>query len=89
MTPSDLEHHNPNLVGGDVSAGAMILRQVFFRPAVRRVPYSTPVKGLYLCSASSPPGGAVHGMCGYYAARAALGRDIAAPGQTDESGQRA
>lgn len=87
--PSDLEHHNPNLVGGDISAGAMTLRQVFFRPAVRRVPYSTPVKGLYLCSASTPPGGAVHGMCGYYAARAALGRNIAAPGQTGESGQRA
>ncbi|CAN5818231.1 hypothetical protein BH23GEM5_BH23GEM5_28820 [soil metagenome] len=79
MTPGDLERHNPNLVGGDISAGAMTLRQVFFRPALRRVPYSTPVKGLYLCSASTPPGGAVHGMCGYYAARAALGRNITAP----------
>jgi phytoene dehydrogenase-like protein len=79
MTPGQLEHHNPNLVGGDISAGAMTLRQVFFRPALRRVPYSTPVKGLYLCSASTPPGGAVHGMCGYYAARASLGRDITAP----------
>lgn len=89
MTPTALEAHNPNLVGGDISAGAMTLRQVFFRPAIRRVPYSTPVPGLYLCSASTPPGGAVHGMCGYYAARAALGRDIAAPGQSDGSGQRA
>lgn len=80
MPPSALERHNPNLVGGDISAGAMTLRQVFFRPALRRNPYSTPVPGLYLCSASTPPGGAVHGMCGYYAARAALRRPMAAPG---------
>jgi phytoene dehydrogenase-like protein len=79
MPPSALERHNPNLVGGDISAGAMTLRQVFFRPAFRRNPYSTPVDGLYLCSASTPPGGAVHGMCGYYAARAALRRPLAAP----------
>ncbi|MBW3627922.1 MAG: NAD(P)/FAD-dependent oxidoreductase [Gemmatimonadetes bacterium] len=79
MNPSALERHNPNLVGGDISAGAMMLRQVFFRPALQRVPYATPVDGLYVCSASTPPGGAVHGMCGYYAARAALGRQITAP----------
>ncbi len=79
MGPADLERHNPNLVGGDISAGAMTLRQVFFRPVARRVPYATPVAGLYLCSASTPPGGAVHGMCGYYAARAAMGRSIEAP----------
>lgn len=79
MPPSALERHNPNLVGGDISAGAMMLRQVFFRPALQRVPYATPMDGVYLCSASTPPGGAVHGMCGYYAARAALGRDITAP----------
>lgn len=77
--PADLERHNPNLVGGDISAGAMTLRQVFFRPALRRVPYSTPVPGLFLCSASTPPGGAVHGMCGYYAAQAALKHPITAP----------
>src|SRR4028119_468171 len=58
MPPSALERHNPNLVGGDISAGAMTLRQVFFRPAFRRNPYSTPVDGLFLCSASTPPGGA-------------------------------
>lgn len=80
MPPSELERHNPNLVGGDISAGAMTLRQVFFRPVIRRVPYATPVSGLYLCSASTPPGGAVHGMCGYYGARAALGVEITAPG---------
>jgi phytoene dehydrogenase-like protein len=79
MPPSALEAHNPNLVGGDISAGAMTLRQVFFRPALRANPYSTPVPGLYVCSASTPPGGAVHGMCGYYAARAALHRKMEAP----------
>lgn len=79
MPPSALQSHNANLVGGDISAGAMTLRQVFFRPAFRRVPYSTPLDGLYLCSASTPPGGAVHGMCGYYAARAALGGELSAP----------
>ncbi len=79
MPPSELERHNPNLVGGDISAGAMTLRQVFFRPALRLNPYRTPVDGLYLCSASTPPGGAVHGMCGYYAARAALRRKMEAP----------
>jgi phytoene dehydrogenase-like protein len=79
LDPSALERHNPNLVGGDISAGAMTLRQIFFRPALRRNPYSTPVKGLYLCSASTPPGGAVHGMCGYYAARAALRQPLDAP----------
>jgi len=79
MDPAALEAHNPNLVGGDISGGAMTLRQVFFRPALRRNPYSTPVDGLYLCSASTPPGGAVHGMCGFYAARAALGRKMEAP----------
>lgn len=79
MPPSALEAHNPNLVGGDISAGAMTLRQVFFRPALRPNPYATPVRGLYICSASTPPGGAVHGMCGYYAARAALHRKMEAP----------
>lgn len=82
MPPSALEAHNPNLVGGDISAGAMTLRQVFFRPALRANPYRTPVDGLFLCSASTPPGGAVHGMCGYYAARAALRRKMAAPAET-------
>jgi phytoene dehydrogenase-like protein len=79
MPPSGLEAHNPNLVGGDISAGAMTLRQVFFRPAFQRIPYRTPLDGVYLCSAATPPGGAVHGMCGYYAARAALGRELSAP----------
>lgn len=79
MAPPDLERHNPNLVGGDISAGAMTLRQVFFRPVARAVPYGTPLERVYLCSASTPPGGAVHGMCGYYAARAALGESLRPP----------
>ncbi|MDP9349765.1 MAG: NAD(P)/FAD-dependent oxidoreductase, partial [Gemmatimonadota bacterium] len=79
MAPPDLEAHNPNLVGGDISAGAMTLRQTFFRPVARPIPYETPIEGVYLCSASTPPGGAVHGMCGYYAARAALGESLRPP----------
>ena len=79
MGPAALERHDANLVGGDISAGAMSLRQVFFRPVARLVPYATPLKGVYLCSASTPPGGAVHGMCGYYAALAALGHSILLP----------
>jgi phytoene dehydrogenase-like protein len=72
LGPSGLEARNRNLVGGDINGGAMDLGQVFRRPAARRVPWSTPLEGVYLCSASTPPGGGVHGMCGYLAARAAL-----------------
>jgi phytoene dehydrogenase-like protein len=70
--PADLERENPNLVGGDVGGGEASLRQTFFRPAARAVPWATPLPGLFLCSASTPPGGGVHGMCGWHAARAAL-----------------
>lgn len=73
MTPRDLETRNPNLVGGDIAMGVTDLRQMIARPTWRW--YRTPKKGLYLCSASTPPGVAVHGMCGYYAAQCAL-RDI-------------
>ena len=72
MTPRDLEANNANFVGGDIAAGVTDLRQFFTRPTWRN--YSTPVKGLYLCSASTPPGGGVHGLCGYYAAKLALSR---------------
>lgn len=72
MSPAQLEAHNPNYVGGDISGGLQTIRQMVARPALRLVPYSTPVKGLYICSSSTPPGGGVHGMCGYHAARAAL-----------------
>jgi phytoene dehydrogenase-like protein len=80
MTPAALELHDANLIGGDISGGVMDLGQLFFRPTRRRVPYTTPIDGVYICSASTPPGGAVHGMCGYYAASAAM-RDLA-DGQT-------
>ena len=67
---AEFEAWNPNLVGGDLSGGAMTLKQLLFRPS--RSLYRTPRKGLYICSASTPPGGGVHGMCGYHAAKAAL-----------------
>jgi phytoene dehydrogenase-like protein len=70
MSPLELEKRNANLVGGDINGGAASLRQLFFRPTARM--YGTPLKGLYICSASTPPGGGVHGMCGYFAARKAL-----------------
>jgi phytoene dehydrogenase-like protein len=66
------EEANPNYVGGDINGGAASLLQTFARPALRWDPYRTPVEGLYLCSASTPPGGGVHGMCGMAAARSAL-----------------
>ena len=69
---SEMHVDNANLWGGDIGAGENSLRQLFFRPVVRRVPYATSVKGLYLCSASTPPGAGVHGLCGMFAARAAL-----------------
>jgi phytoene dehydrogenase-like protein len=71
-SPADLEARNANLVGGDIAGGANDLGQLIARPALRAVPYSTPLDGVYLCSASTPPGGGVHGMCGFLAARAAL-----------------
>jgi phytoene dehydrogenase-like protein len=66
------ERHNPNYVGGDITGGAGTLRQTLFRPTVRWNSYRTGTPGLYLCSASTPPGGGVHGMCGYGAARTVL-----------------
>ena len=72
MTTAALESHNPNIVGGDIGGGANTLRQLFFRPVLRWNPCKTPVRGLYLCSSSTPPGGGVHGMCGYHAAKTAL-----------------
>jgi len=70
MAPRDIESHNANLVGGDIGAGVSDLRQFFVRPSWRA--YSTPAKGIYICSASTPPGVGVHGMCGYHAATRAL-----------------
>jgi phytoene dehydrogenase-like protein len=72
MPPAAMEQHNANYIGGDINGGLQDMWQFYTRPTLRRVPYSTPAKELYLCSSSTPPGGGVHGMCGYFAARAAL-----------------
>jgi phytoene dehydrogenase-like protein len=70
--PADVERHDPNCVGGDVNGGRQDLRQFFARPAARWTPYATPDPTLFICSSATPPGGGVHGMCGWHAARAAL-----------------
>jgi phytoene dehydrogenase-like protein len=67
-----LERYNANYIGGDINGGAQDVRQFWTRPALRLNPYTTPVPGLYLCSSSTPPGGGVHGMCGYHAAQTLL-----------------
>jgi phytoene dehydrogenase-like protein len=72
MGPAQLEAYNPNNVGGDINAGLQSLTQFFTRPAVRWDPYTTPDPTLFICSASTPPGGGVHGLCGWHAARSAL-----------------
>jgi phytoene dehydrogenase-like protein len=72
MNTEDLEAYNENYLGGDIGGGANLLSQLFTRPALRWAPYRSSVKGIYLCSSSTPPGGGVHGMCGYHAAKQAL-----------------
>ncbi len=72
MTPQQFAVYNPNYVGGDINGGSADWTQLFARPVRVRRPYSTPVRGVYLCSASTPPGGGVHGMCGYWAAQQVL-----------------
>ncbi|HEY2727165.1 MAG TPA: NAD(P)/FAD-dependent oxidoreductase [Parafilimonas sp.] len=72
MNTLDLENYNPNYIGGDINGGVFNLTQFFTRPALRLSPYRTSAKNIYICSASTPPGGGVHGICGYYAARRAL-----------------
>ncbi len=72
MNTVDMEQYNANYVGGDINGGVLDLRQLFTRPVPRLDPYSTPAKDIYLCSSSTPPGGGVHGMCGYFAAQSAL-----------------
>jgi phytoene dehydrogenase-like protein len=73
-TPADFESGNANDVGGAITGGVADLTQLFFRPVARLNPYTTPHPRLFICSASSPPGGGVHGMCGYHAARSVLRR---------------
>jgi phytoene dehydrogenase-like protein len=72
MGPAELERYDANHVGGDINGGLHDLRQLFTRPVARLVLYETPLRGVYLCSSSTPPGGGVHGMRRYRAARAAL-----------------
>lgn len=69
---AEMEQYNPNYVGGDINAGVQDLFQHFTRPTLSLTPYRTPLKGVYLCSSSTPPGGGVHGLCGYYAAQTVL-----------------
>ena len=75
MNTEQIEEYNPNYIGGDINGGIMDIRQLFARPALRFSPYRTSAKGIYICSSSTPPGGGVHGMCGYHAATRAL-KDI-------------
>ncbi len=72
MHSMDLQEYNPNYIGGDINAGVQDITQIFTRPALRRSPYRTSARGIYLCSSSTPPGGGVHGMCGYHAAQRAM-----------------
>jgi phytoene dehydrogenase-like protein len=75
MNTRELNEYNPNYIGGDINGGVIDIRQLFTRPALRSSPYRTSAKGIYICSSSTPPGGGVHGMCGYNAAKRAL-KDI-------------
>jgi phytoene dehydrogenase-like protein len=70
-----MSRHDANYVGGDINGGVADLRQFVFRPVASRVPWATPVDGLYLCSSSTPPGGGVHGICGLRAAQTVLHRE--------------
>jgi phytoene dehydrogenase-like protein len=76
LNPADMERRNANLVGGDIAGGAADLAQFIARPILSVHPYATAVDGVYLCSSSTPPGVGVHGMCGHYAARAVLRREL-------------
>jgi phytoene dehydrogenase-like protein len=74
MSTDDFQRYNPNYIGGDINGGVQNWRQLFTRPVPRLDPYSTPLPNLFICSSSTPPGGGVHGMCGYYAAQSVLGK---------------
>jgi len=72
FSPAQMEDYNPNYIGGDINGGIIDIAQLFTRPVLSLSPYRTSAKGLYICSSSTPPGGGVHGMCGYHAAKRAL-----------------
>ncbi|MCA9986202.1 MAG: NAD(P)/FAD-dependent oxidoreductase, partial [Anaerolineales bacterium] len=74
MSAPDFQRYNPNYIGGDINGGVQNWRQLFTRPVPRWNPYSTPLPDLFLCSSATPPGGGVHGMCGYHAAQSVLQR---------------
>lgn len=74
MPPAALEKYNANYIGGDINSGAGLASQLFTRPVAKINPYSMPAENLYICSASTPPGGGVHGMCGFHAAQTALAK---------------
>jgi phytoene dehydrogenase-like protein len=76
MTATSFESYNANYIGGDINGGSQDLFQLFARPVSLFAPYATPVEGLYFCSSSTPPGGGVHGMCGYHAAQLVLKREF-------------
>jgi phytoene dehydrogenase-like protein len=92
MGPAQMERYNPNYIGGDINGGVQDIRQHFTRPTVSLNPYATGADGLYLCSSSTPPGGGVHGMCGYFAAQAAIRGSLRASGRrevlVEHSGER-
>ena len=72
MNTFEIQAYNSNYIGGDINGGVIDITQLFTRPAIKLSPYRTSAKGIYICSSSTPPGGGVHGMCGYYAAKRAL-----------------
>jgi phytoene dehydrogenase-like protein len=72
LNTAAIEHHNANYIGGDIACGSMNLAQLFTRPTIRLVPYTTPNRSIYICSSATPPGPGVHGMSGFLAAQAAL-----------------
>jgi phytoene dehydrogenase-like protein len=74
MNPAAYEAYNANVVGGDIAGGANMLAQVMARPFLKRDPYATPNRRIFIASSSTPPGGGVHGMCGYWAAQSAMKR---------------
>jgi phytoene dehydrogenase-like protein len=76
-----MQAHNPNYVGGDINGGVQDLLQLWTRPVPRRDPYATPNPRIFICSSATPPGGGVHGMCGFYAARSALRRSLVTTGR--------
>jgi phytoene dehydrogenase-like protein len=75
LGPAAMEAHNANYIGGDINGGVQDFFQLYTRPTISLNPYKTAAKGIYICSSSTPPGGGVHGLCGYFAAQAALRDD--------------